>query len=59
VVVTVDIKPHPAEIPWNTGPTVQVIKRRYIMSQLEAKECLAMAATSFKPLKHSAYNMCV
>jgi hypothetical protein len=33
-VVTVDIKPRPAEIPWNTGPTIQAIKRRYIMSQL-------------------------
>jgi len=48
-VVTVDIKPRPTEIPWNTGPTVQAIKWRYITSQLEGKECLATAATSLKP----------
>jgi len=54
----VDIKPRPAEIPWNAGPTVQAIKRRYITSHLEGKECLATAATSLKTLKQSTYYMC-
>ena len=60
VVVTVGIKPRPAEILWNTGPTVQAIKRRCIMSQLEGKECLATAVTSIKPLEQRvhSYNMC-